>query len=455
MSAWSSFASVAILALSTASMAAGQPAQPRGQEASPITFKVLLIIKRSVDLHQAPFLEVHNRLTDEDVRAVKAACEEYTRYWVDKLTDGRVRWEGTVVISDLPLRSVNGDRTCAACGAMNYPEDIARWAPVGRYDGVFVYFKHIDDETGYTLPRAFGLSIGPNPDANHAGQSCVNWAPARLWTRDSETTEVFLHEWLHQLEAFYSDRGVKLPAGGLHGAERHAYKHDGGWKSWYRDFLNGAVAEGGQMTGLGPSAWAHGTLREAARHLPPPTKSPAPEISTAARNLSKPRLKPEYLTTARRRTNLLHNPSFEGDAGAWKGRSWRDNPTAASVVTEDAHSGPSCVRLTASDADDVQFVQRVSVEPYTNYLFSGWVRTRDVRIVETGGDCAAHLCVLTTGEQSHSVAGTSDWRYVVLMFYSRDENEVEVATRLGGNGSTVAGTAWFDDLCLIPLSADE
>jgi hypothetical protein len=37
----------------------------------------------------------------------------------------------------------------------------------------------------------------------------------------------------------------------------------------------------------------------------------------------------------------------------------------------------------------------------------------------------------------------------VLVFDSRDREEVEVCPRLGFYASMATGTVWFDDLCLI------
>jgi len=425
--------------------------EPPVAKNKPIVFKTLLIIKRKVDLHQPPFLCVESTLTDEDVRVVKAAFEDYTRIWVDQLTNGRVKWEGHTVVSDLPLRSVSGNRSCAACGAINLRRDIDQFAPIGRYDGIFVYFKHIDDATGYTLPRPFGLSIGPNQDANDAGQTCVNWAPTRLWTRDSETTEIFLHEWLHQLEAFYGSKGVVIPRGGLHGGQQHGYKSEPGWKKWYGDFLNGNVVEDGKATGLGESAWRLGTIRDEARQLPRPKHSPAPIVAPVHRDLERARLTPKYLTEQRRKGNLLRNGSFDNDVlGPWKLWSWQNNQNAATLATDAPHDGPKCLRLVSKGHEDAHVSQHVEVKPFSNYLFCGWVRTEGIKIVEEGGTLGANLSI-SSGEHSRSIESTSDWQYVVVMFYTVDKREIDVQARIGSSGSTVDGEACFDDLCLIEV----
>ncbi len=423
------------------------------KETQPITFHTVLIIKRVTDIEQSPFLRVQARLSDEDIQAVKTAFEEHTAYWVNRITNGRVRWSGRAVVSDSPLLSVNGDRMTAACGAANYPEDIRQFVKQGEVDGVFVYFKHIDDQTGYTLPRPFGLSIGPNAAANWAGQSCIHWCSTEKWSRDSETTEIILHEWLHQLESFYAAKGVVLPRGRLHGGEDHGYRDEGlgkAWKRWYTDFLNGAIQENQKLVGLGENAWVLGTIRADAQ-----TKAPAKlqqlELSAPKSGIREQALAPTFINSQQRARNLLSNACFEEGMVSWSANSWKRKENALRVDDSAFRRGRSSLRLRC-DEDVVHASQKVKVKPFTNYLLSGWVKTKGVRITEAGGKIGANLWVVSTGEVSQKLlVEDNDWTYLVLMFYSQDRTEVEVAVRLGGYGSALVGRAWFDDLNLIEL----
>jgi hypothetical protein len=47
--------------------------------------------------------------------------------------------------------------------------------------------------------------------------------------------------------------------------------------------------------------------------------------------------------------------------------------------------------------------------------------------------------------------GTHDWTYVSAVTDSGDAQYLLVAARLGYWSGTTSGTAWFDDLSLIPL----
>lgn len=292
------------------------------------------------------------------------------------------------------------------------------------------YWKDSDDKTKATLRGGFGWSTGPRDDANGCGYSCVNYVPANLFTQESEFTEVFLHEWLHQVEAFYGAQGVPLPRGGLHGNDNYGFKHKGGWKHWYEAFLNAELKEkDGRQVGLGEEAWRLGTIRDEAALLTP-----------------------AYLTADRRRRNLLADGSFEDvSPKQWAARSWRNNPGAVSFTDREARSGKQSAVIHATQDDDVQLVQRVAVKPNTRYLLSGWIKTKDVAIVQPGGGMGASLSVWGGYEGSPSRVGTTDWTYAALVIASGERKEIEVAARLGYHGSTATGTAWFDDLCLIEI----
>ena len=81
---------------------------------------------------------------------------------------------------------------------------------------------------------------------------------------------------------------------------------------------------------------------------------------------------------------------------------------------------------------------------------SGWIKTKDVVVVEEGGQLGANISI--GGVSSRSFEGTNDWRYATLIFDSRQLNEVTVSAHLGYRASTAKGEAWFDYLCMIPLS---
>lgn len=164
---------------------------------------------------------------------------------------------------------------------------------------------------------------------------------------------------------------------------------------------------------------------------------------------------PTYLTPERRQQNLLVGGTFEDDAAnQWMLSSWHDNNLSGAVEGGVVKEGQKAAAIHTTINDDAFFEQLVTVKPKTRYLLSGWIKTKEVIIAEGQkyGPAGATLSILGDGyEHSRSVVGTTDWRYVTLIFDSRDRSEIKVCARLGYDQSLAKGEAWFDDLSLIPI----
>ena len=143
--------------------------------------------------------------------------------------------------------------------------------------------------------------------------------------------------------------------------------------------------------------------------------------------------------------------SFDPMATQWKLASWRNDPQAASVVEGVAPERKRSLLLATETENDIHFTQELTVQPQTDYVLSEWVKTEDVQIVQAGGQAGANLSFLESAERSNSLTGTNDWTYLTLKFNSQDRTTVRAGSRLGHNGSTCTGKAWFDDLRLIPV----
>jgi WD40 repeat protein/predicted Ser/Thr protein kinase len=186
-------------------------------------------------------------------------------------------------------------------------------------------------------------------------------------------------------------------------------------------------------------------------------------------------------------------------------RFWPDDEAVASftIDSDRAHNGQTCLKAT-SENNAVMAYQVVTVESNTKYRLSGWIRTKDVVATELvqkpepGGNwnltalehttldppaspfCSneagvyargnskkliyavnrdidntetafvgASLGFLDRPETSQIIAGTSDWKYVVVEFTTTEvEKTVTLGCRLGLQGQVLSGTAWFDDLRL-------
>ncbi len=396
----------------------------------PLEWRVLMIVKAEGLIQEEGLPEVKYTMTPTDIEAVKVAFAEYTSTFVRTLSKGRLEWKPEVVVSSTPLRKVSKIGDGFWVGPECVSEDIEEHVTTGKYDGIFVYWKDTDDTTNYSLKGGFGWTIGPNDAAKGCGYTCVNFVLPQNLTRESEWTEVFLHEWLHQLEAFYSGKGVKLPRGGLHGDPNYGFKHENGWKHWYKAFINAELEEkDGTRAGLGDDAWRYGTIHE-----------------EAAMRL------PEYLNNERQQANLLADSSFEEEAtNKWSLRSWRNNGNVFAIVNDASKSGKAAAVLRSPTGDDAMIWQQVAVKPATQYLLTGWVRTEKIVIDQEEGTMGANFCIGSDSETSRSLVGTNDWTYLTLIFNSGDRITIEVGARLGHHSSIASGTAWFDDLVLIEI----
>ena len=70
-----------------------------------------------------------------------AAFKEHTAYWISQLTEGRVRWDADVLVSDTAISTVSplGEQQCWVAPA-DVRETIAKCVKPGEYDSVFTDF---------------------------------------------------------------------------------------------------------------------------------------------------------------------------------------------------------------------------------------------------------------------------------------------------------------------------
>jgi len=166
---------------------------------------------------------------------------------------------------------------------------------------------------------------------------------------------------------------------------------------------------------------------------------------------------PAFLTKNLKSHNLLGSPSFEEtNSLAWVPSSWRSDTEAASFSRIAGPNGKetTCALINTSTNDDVSFTQTVQVKPKTKYLLSGWVKYEKVTVEEKGpyGKIGVNLCIAGTWDHSSPLLeGSSDWKYLTLVFDSGDRSVLGVSARLGYYSNTTTGTAWFTDMCLVEL----
>jgi hypothetical protein len=153
--------------------------------------------------------------------------------------------------------------------------------------------------------------------------------------------------------------------------------------------------------------------------------------------------------------NLLVNGSFEegvysstGNPTGWTRDAW--NPSSATLTWDNTQAilGSKSVKIMLAIPNDARWIQTVTVQPFTDYRLSGWIKTENVAHTAESVDAGANLSLYDTWTHSTGLFGTNDWTFVSLLFNSGSNIQVTVAARLGYWSGTTTGTAWFDDLRL-------
>jgi tetratricopeptide (TPR) repeat protein len=133
-----------------------------------------------------------------------------------------------------------------------------------------------------------------------------------------------------------------------------------------------------------------------------------------------------------------------------------------SVDVGEKHSGKHSLRLTFDGKSNVNFMgvcHYVPVQPSTPYRFSAWVHTRELTT-----DQGIRFQLHSLGVQDNAVVVTPDihgsqpWTQIENPWVSgKDVQEVQVClvrfpSDQAENG--IQGTAWVDDVALVPVSAE-
>ena len=166
--------------------------------------------------------------------------------------------------------------------------------------------------------------------------------------------------------------------------------------------------------------------------------------------------------------NLLVNGSFERIAAdfspsetpeGWDREAWHPSDAKLTWNYQQSSAGDLSVKIDAPTPNDSRWIQMVPVQPNTNYLLSGYIKTRDVAHTSDPVDAGANLSVegasMGTWHKSNGIFETKDWTYISLVFNTADDTQVKVAARLGYYSGTCTGTAWFDNLRLRKISASD
>jgi len=149
--------------------------------------------------------------------------------------------------------------------------------------------------------------------------------------------------------------------------------------------------------------------------------------------------------------NLLKNPGFEEVSGElpadWVPDVYIKDADAGKVSVEEGKGRSNSKALVISNlkSNDSKVFQEMQVEPDKVYKISCWIKTEG--ILNKAG--SANLTLLN-GKGIHTSVEYSDtngdWKELSLYIKMTDSDNLKVGCRLGGQGTTNQGTAYFDDM---------
>jgi len=156
-------------------------------------------------------------------------------------------------------------------------------------------------------------------------------------------------------------------------------------------------------------------------------------------------------------TNIVTNGSFEQGNYAPNnipdGWYWNSFSQSAVPTWDESFSktGNRSAKITSSKLDDAWFAQNIVVQQHRPYSLSGWIKTENVAHTPEIVDNGANLSLVGGFTHAPGVLGTQDWTRTGLIFNSESNTQITIAARLGFYAGTTTGTAWFDNVRLVPL----
>lgn len=136
-------------------------------------------------------------------------------------------------------------------------EEIDRFAAPGSHDSIFVLWPQNNLQDRTSVPSAgWGLGQAASDWSNGATYATVGNTESWIW-KIPVVGEVWLHEWLHGVCAYFAGQGFTMPEGDADGGGRHGYTQSSvtGWTDYYRDLMSGNVLVHGEGRGVPLSAW--------------------------------------------------------------------------------------------------------------------------------------------------------------------------------------------------------
>ncbi len=144
----------------------------------------------------------------------------------------------------------------------------------------------------------------------------------------------------------------------------------------------------------------------------------------------------------------------------WQKGGWKTYQAVFSWLSGQGRNGSNGIKIYSGPpvgpvvSNDVYVYQTVTLNPNTDYVVNGWVKTENITTNSNPNGVGACLSLIIAGNNwppiSSHLKGTNDWTRLSLSFNSGATGTVTVACRLGYANADSEGTAYFDDLIIVP-----
>lgn len=123
----------------------------------------------------------------------------------------------------------------------------------------------------------------------------------------------------------------------------------------------------------------------------------------------------------------------------------KDGITKVCRDKNEKYNGEWSYKIESKDYNDYMIYKTIKVNPNTAYKVSCMVKTKDI-VPENKDSCGFNIGLKDNLEKSRSLVGTNDWTELNFYFDSKNNENIDIAFRLGENGQNCKGTAWIANL---------
>lgn len=127
----------------------------------------------------------------------------------------------------------------------------------------------------------------------------------------------------------------------------------------------------------------------------------------------------------------------------------REGSTLFSQDNKIKYSNMDSYRIENKDFNNAIFYKNVKVKKNTPYKITCMIKTENVEVLNNKfQNSGAKIRILNSAEQSNAVVGSTEWKEVVLVLNSKQNDNLDIGFMLGGDSDqgNVKGTAWFSEM---------